>query len=314
MQPKVSILIPCYNAERWVGQAIESALVQTWPNKEVIVVDDGSTDGSREVIESFRDKIRFEFGPNKGGNPCRNRLLELASGEWVQFLDADDYLLPEKISEQMKCSSSSDVVYGPVLIRTHRGKNESEEIAEPSSNSDLFEQWIRWQVCQTGGLLWKKEALKKIGGWNETFSCCQDNEVCLRAIQNGLIFNYCPKPGAVYRLWSEETVCRKYPEKVISIKQKLIQLMLTWLHENKFHQHCHTEAAGQAMFEMSRTLAKKSIKKAFLFSEQWKKKGLWNPAGPAVTPAFYMATKMFGFTISIILAKILHAFRKNSIK
>ena len=64
LQPLVSILIPCYNAERWVGQAIESALAQTWPNKEVIVVDDGSTDGSRAVIESYGDRIRHEFGPS----------------------------------------------------------------------------------------------------------------------------------------------------------------------------------------------------------------------------------------------------------
>ena len=96
MQPLVSILIPCYNAERWVGQAIESALAQTWPNKEVIVVDDGSTDGSLEVIKSFGDRIKWETGPNRGGNVARNRLLELSHGEWIQYLDADDYLLPAK--------------------------------------------------------------------------------------------------------------------------------------------------------------------------------------------------------------------------
>ncbi len=78
MQSLVSILIPCYNAERWIGQAIESALGQTWPNKEVIVVDDGSTDGSLEVIKSFGDRIKWETGPNRGGNVARNRLLELS--------------------------------------------------------------------------------------------------------------------------------------------------------------------------------------------------------------------------------------------
>src|SRR5678815_984429 len=101
LPPLVSILIPCYNAERWIRQCIESALDQTYPNKEVIVVDDGSKDASLEVIKSFGDRIRWETGPNRGGNAARNRLLQLAKGEWLQYLDADDYLLPEKISRQM---------------------------------------------------------------------------------------------------------------------------------------------------------------------------------------------------------------------
>ena len=78
----VSILIPCFNAKRFVHEAIESALRQTWPEKEVIVVDDGSQDGSLEVIKNFGDSIRWETGPNRGGNVARNRLLELAKGEW----------------------------------------------------------------------------------------------------------------------------------------------------------------------------------------------------------------------------------------
>ena len=94
MSVLVSILIPCYNAERWIAQAIESALAQTWSEKEVIVVDDGSTDHSLEVIRQFDGRISWETGLNRGGNAARNRLLELARGEWLQYLDADDYLRP----------------------------------------------------------------------------------------------------------------------------------------------------------------------------------------------------------------------------
>ena len=99
MKPFVSILIPCFNAERWIGIAIESALAQTWRMREIIVIDDGSTDGSREIIRSFGDRIRFEARPNRGGNATRNQLLALSRGDWLQYLDADDYLLPEKIEE-----------------------------------------------------------------------------------------------------------------------------------------------------------------------------------------------------------------------
>ena len=104
-----------------MGQAIESALAQTWAEKEVIVVDDGSKDGSLGVIRSFGDRIRWETGPNRGGNPVRNRLLELARGEWLQYLDADDYLLPEKVAGQMEFLAEhpeTDVVYGPSTIES----------------------------------------------------------------------------------------------------------------------------------------------------------------------------------------------------
>ena len=102
MLPKVSILIPCYNSERWLAQAVESALSQTYPNKEVIVVDDGSTDTSLKIIKGFGDLIHWETQKNQGGNATRNRLLELSTGQWLQYLDADDYLLPEKIGQQIE--------------------------------------------------------------------------------------------------------------------------------------------------------------------------------------------------------------------
>src|SRR5262249_38459273 len=133
----VSILIPCYNAQQWITQAIESALTQTWSNKEIIVVDDGSTDCSLDVIRQFEGRIRWETGPNRGGNATRNRLLELACGEWIQYLDADDYLFPPKISQQMEFIASQtdlDVVFGPVTLEhwsERRTRRELLPIPEP---------------------------------------------------------------------------------------------------------------------------------------------------------------------------------------
>ena len=102
MAPLVSILIPCYNAERWVGTAIRSALAQTYPRTEVVAIDDGSTDGSRAVLRQFEPAIAWEAQPNRGGNVTRNRLLVLSSGMWIQYLDADDCLLPDKVAEQLQ--------------------------------------------------------------------------------------------------------------------------------------------------------------------------------------------------------------------
>jgi glycosyltransferase involved in cell wall biosynthesis len=300
--PKVSILIPCYNAERWIGQAIESALAQTWPCKEVIVVDDGSTDGSRAVIESFRDKIRYEFGPNRGGNPCRNRLLELSSGEWLQFLDADDYLLPDKVAKQMEKIPEADVIYGPVLLRTEASSHASEKLSIPDSGADLYEQWIRWQVCQTGGVLWRRESLLQIGGWNESFFCCQDNEVCLRAIKAGLKFAYCPGPGAVYRIWSEGTVCRKNPKQLIQTKTLLIDDMLEWLGKTKKIKSTHIKIAGRAYFDMAKKIADYDRNESIRYAQKYKARGLFDPGNSGIP--FWMTYHLLGFETALLITPL----------
>src|SRR5262249_39603678 len=153
----VSILIPCFNAEKWVAQAIESALAQTWAEKEVIVVDDGSTDGSLEIIRRFDGRIHWESGPNRGANAARNRVLELAHGEWLQYLDADDYLLPEKVHTQAEFAHrhrDCDVIYSATVSEIKENGqlvHEKHQIPEPRDPWCLL---AHWELPQTGGSLW----------------------------------------------------------------------------------------------------------------------------------------------------------------
>jgi glycosyltransferase involved in cell wall biosynthesis len=202
MSPLVSILIPCYNAERWIAQAIESSLAQTWPEKEVIVVDDGSTDSSIDVIHQYDGRIRCEAGPNRGGNVTRNRLMELARGEWLQYLDADDYLLPEKVKTQVEFAREHpgvEVIYSPVAWkRIERGAVVCSESPIPEPR----DPWILlalWRLPQTGGALWKKTALESVGGWRVGQPCCQEHELYCRLLENNARFEYCPGAFAVYR-------------------------------------------------------------------------------------------------------------------
>ena len=300
-------MIPCFNAERWIGAAIQSALDQTQSNIEVIVVDDGSNDGSRTVIHSFADRVRFKFNPNLGGNPTRNQLLALATGEWLQFLDADDYIEPDKISKQMKAAESQpnpvDVIYSPVITEVwHNSAAIERSESEVSVNASLHEQWIRWQVAQTGSVLWRREALVSIGGWNEDYPCCQDNEVTLRAIQNGLKFHYCPDAGAVYRIWSEDTVCRKDPGRVIQYKTQLIEQMMDWLSTQNTLTKEIEAAAGQAFFEMARTLAKYDLAAAETYKAERLTAGWYLPAGAAAPWHYRLAHSIGGFSFAEKLA------------
>lgn len=100
MTPTVSIIIPCYNKRAYVAAAIDSALAQG-DLAEVIVIDDGSTDGSLEIVEDYSGRITWETGANLGGSAARNRGLELAKGDFIQFLDADDVLPKGKIAAQL---------------------------------------------------------------------------------------------------------------------------------------------------------------------------------------------------------------------
>src|SRR5436190_19200034 len=102
MAELVSVLIPAYNAERWVTAAIRSATEQTWPNVEVIVVDDGSRDDTLAVArQSESGSVRVVTQPNMGACVARNTALALAQGRYIQWLDADDLLAPGKIAAQM---------------------------------------------------------------------------------------------------------------------------------------------------------------------------------------------------------------------
>src|SRR5260370_34034655 len=123
---RVTIGIPVFNCERWVAIAIQSALNQTWPDKEIIVVDDGSTDRSSEICKSFGSRILFVQQPNLGGNAARNQICRLSSGDWLQFLDADDYLKPDKIRSQLDsdaCPSTADILCSaPIFEDWRHGK------------------------------------------------------------------------------------------------------------------------------------------------------------------------------------------------
>ena len=103
MRPFVSILIPAYNAERWIADTMESAIAQTWPRKEIIVVDDGSTDGTRAVAQQFEsNEVQVVTQPNQGAAAARNKAFSLSRGDYIQWLDADDLLSPEKVAHQMQ--------------------------------------------------------------------------------------------------------------------------------------------------------------------------------------------------------------------
>lgn len=207
MRPLVSILIPAHNAARWLPATLESALLQTHPRTEIIVVDDGSTDGSLAVARAFEPRgVRVFSQPNSGASAARNHALRLARGDFIQFLDADDLLAPDKIARQLSALSSApadSIAAGPWGRFEH----------DPASA--LFtpeENWrdaapVDWLALNFAGrgmmppIAWlTPHALTDAAGlWDERLSLNDDGEYFCRVILGSTGVLFCPDARSFYR-------------------------------------------------------------------------------------------------------------------
>src|SRR5690606_1176147 len=126
-QPLVSVITPTYNRADFIGEAVESVLAQTYPNFELVIIDDGSTDNTRDILEPYLkdSRIRLFHQQNQGQSVARNRGLEEATGEFICFLDSDNAWFPEKLEKSLKAfdhNPESDVVYGDFVVIDEQGR------------------------------------------------------------------------------------------------------------------------------------------------------------------------------------------------
>ena len=194
MPPIVSIIIPCFNAEKDIKTAIESALAQTYPQCEVIVVDDGSTDDSVAIIRSFGARVRLEIQSHQGASAARNRGLALSSGEHIQFLDADDVLHTEKVSRQMALmpQAGNAIVYCDYNIVLTDGSDAIIARLSPLKEDDPVCLALTRPI-QTSSPLHRREWLNRVGGFNEERPCSQEFELHLRLACQGAQFYHLPE-------------------------------------------------------------------------------------------------------------------------
>jgi glycosyltransferase involved in cell wall biosynthesis len=202
--PKVSVLIPCYNAEKYVGETLESVFRQTWPEIEVIVVDDGSTDGSAAVVRSFaRPNLRMVRQTNRGSTAARNVCCARATGDFVQFLDADDLIEPDKIALQMeRLRTAPRCIASAEWGRFYRTPLETQFHAGPVG-CDLAP--VDWLVLSAMGMmfpaLWliPMPIIRAIGSWNEDLSLADDMEYFTRAVLASERILFCAGARCQYR-------------------------------------------------------------------------------------------------------------------
>ena len=193
-QPLVSIIIPNYNYGHFVGEAVESALTQTYVHIETIVVDDGSTDNSIEVLRNFGEKITLIAQKNAGVAVARNRGIQASNGEFVAFLDSDDSWLPEKIEKQIRRFQED-----PSIGLVHCGYvvfDASSRVVEHLNGLEgsLSHEMLRFEqpaiLGGGSGVMVKKEVLGRVGGFDQDVSPAEDWEFyyrCARVCKVGFV-------------------------------------------------------------------------------------------------------------------------------
>lgn len=179
-QPLVSIIIPCYNAEAYIAEAIESALAQTYPLCEVLVINDGSQDASGEVIERYLSRIRYLHTKNRGACHARNVGLQAAKGERVQWLDADDALRSNCVESKLNLSNENSMI--PICdVAAMPGGKLAACWNKPRYD---FIAALAYGTPPTPAPLHYRSDLVAIGGFREDLPCAQELDLHLRLLAN----------------------------------------------------------------------------------------------------------------------------------
>src|SRR5688572_7246314 len=188
ISPTVSVIIPAYNYGRYLESSVKSALAQTYPISEIIVVDDGSTDETESVVSGFGDQVRYIRLDHTGVSAARNRGVAESTGELLAFLDADDIWLPEKIAKQV--ARFSDPEIGLVYCGMQEFDSASGEPLDLQLNG--AEGWVAHQhvlfegeIIDAGGsaIMVSREAFDNVGGFDTCLRNGEDWEFCFRIAQ-----------------------------------------------------------------------------------------------------------------------------------
>lgn len=218
MNPTVSIIIPTYKRAAFLERAIESVLNQTYEDVQVVIVDDNNKDSNyRTETEKIMEKyvsnekvVYIQNEENKGGALSRNNGIEIASGEFISFLDDDDIYLKEKVEIQLKYMLEKGLDFSFTDVRIHNQNNVLIDYREHSyvktlSKNELLRMHIMHHLTPTATFMLKKHSLQSIGGFDDV-KMGQEFMLMLKAIEQDLKIGYIPKAQVIQYLHNEERI------------------------------------------------------------------------------------------------------------
>jgi glycosyltransferase involved in cell wall biosynthesis len=237
----VSVIMPAFNARDSIGRAIDSVLAQTRRPEEILVVDDGSTDGTREIVQRYGPPVRYLYQENAGAAQARNTGIQAARSEWISFLDADDLLEPVKIQVQMEIlERNPDLAwcYGNYKVshldppRVHLSHDPA-RAAVLLSGKEYFDDYLQAFAAgfavHTNTLMASAESLRRIGCFDKSLPWGQDTDLGFRMAyvyprcgyaQEPLAVNHFKQPGSITEThWYDITLRRDFLERHLKLSQ-----------------------------------------------------------------------------------------------
>ena len=193
--PIVSVMMPVHNAERYVAEAVESILAQTFEDFEFIIIDDGSTDGSLAIIEAYArrdDRIRLISRENRGLVATRNELLSKSTGQYCALLDADDVALPERLNRQVEYMEQHPqcVVVGSRVLLIDSDGDPIREIVDLFTHEQLDNQLLEGIVhLYHTSVIMRRKAVENVGGYRNGYAPAEDVDLYLRLAECGHLVN-----------------------------------------------------------------------------------------------------------------------------
>lgn len=233
---KVSVLIPMYNAEKYISATIENVLKQTWSDLEIIIVDDGSTDNSYTLAKKYEsENVHVYKQDNRGASAARNFALEKSTGELIQYLDADDLLSYNKIESQVNLytkinDKNSIVASGILLFEGDVMETISIPCRQMSTNyynkpiDLLVDICCEKHIVQSSIWLMHRDLLVKVGNWNEQLTLNDDGEYFFRVIGQSSGVYFCSQ-GAVFYRNTPQSLSKQMSQKAIESQLLATKIM-----------------------------------------------------------------------------------------
>jgi glycosyltransferase involved in cell wall biosynthesis len=231
----ISIIIPCYNVQDYIEECVESVFSQTYKHIEVICIDNNSTDQTWVKLEKLQvvyPSLVIDRELKPGAPAARNKGLKMSKGEWIQFLDADDLLLPEKIEHQMRIiyeNPDCSFIAGSCLKRDLSGNNTVNKPVEQNPFKSLFAT----QLGNTCANLWSRYVIEAIHGWNETLKSSQEADLMFRLLQqnDNVAFDY--EPLTIVREREIGQISQRTPHKKWLVYLDRRIAIVDWLKKNQ---------------------------------------------------------------------------------
>ena len=237
MTPLVSILIPCYNAAPWLEATLNSALAQTHPHTEIILVDDGSTDDSLARARRYESRgVRVVAQPNAGASAARNHALRLSHGDYIQFLDSDDLLTPDKIAAQL-AALHTPPAHADSVASCRWGRFTTDPAAATFVDHAVFRDFapLDYLVAHTGGAqmmhpaawLVPRAVAERAGPWDESLSLNDDGEYFARIVLAAHSIVFSSAGASLYRSNLTGSLSRQRSRRALESVFRSVELVAT---------------------------------------------------------------------------------------